>query len=409
MLIKVVFLTFLIVFYLLDLYFFERVKTIFPQKGFYACFKGLHWVYYLFYALSVIFFSRGTGTFFTLWFQTLVGGFVLLYAPKLLLLLPMLIEDFFRLLKGIFLYHSQQSFVLPSRNSWVGWMFFISFWIMMLGIVHGIVWGKYRFQYPTITIVSNEIPKNFNDYRIIQISDLHAGSFLNPKVLEPVVAVINSKQPDLIVFTGDFVNLISEELVPFVPILKKLKAKDGAYAILGNHDYGWYFYEKTDTISIKKNRTHLLHLIEQMNWKVLNDEHVILKRGNDSLYLAGVENIGYGRFPHVGSLDKSIAGIPVKSPIILLSHDPTHFEKEVQFRKENIFLTLSGHTHGSQFGIEWGSFRWSPSQYLYKFWAGKYQINDKYLYVNRGVGFNAFSGRVGIYPEVTEIILKRSK
>ena len=262
--------------------------------------------------------------------------------------------------------------------------------------------NKYNYQIVKLKLNFPNLPVSFNGLKIIQISDIHCGSFTDKKSVERGVEKIMQLQPDLILFTGDLVNNMAAEMEDYVDVFDKLKAPMGVYSVLGNHDYGDYVQWPVDGLSKAQNLENLKKIHEQMGWRLLMNEHVVLEKGNDQIALIGIENWGAkARFPKYGRMDlayENTAKYPFK---ILLSHDPSHWDAEVLVHYKDIDLTLSGHTHGMQFGVEIPGFKWSPVQYMYKNWAGLYQSGNQYLYVNRGFGFLGYPGRVGVLPEIT--------
>jgi predicted MPP superfamily phosphohydrolase len=257
-----------------------------------------------------------------------------------------------------------------------------------------------------------ELPSSFEGTRIIQVSDIHLGSWSCPEKLKDAVKIVNSQHPDIVFFTGDLVNYTSYEAYDFLNILKEIKAPLGIFAIMGNHDYGDYISWPSKEAKTK-NLDYLHEIYKYMGWKLLLNEHVIIHRGCDSIALIGVENWGgTSRFPRLGDLGKATKGIENTAVQLLLTHDPSHWDRIVKKDFRNIDITFSGHTHGFQFGLECCGIRWSPSQYMYKEWAGLYTepvtgSHPQYLYVSRGLGTIAYPGRIGILPEITLFILKR--
>lgn len=246
------------------------------------------------------------------------------------------------------------------------------------------------------------LPKAFKGLKIIQISDIHTGSFMSSSPLKEAVQLINKQQADIIFFTGDLVNDISEEALPFIDTLKKIQAPLGVYSVLGNHDYGDYFYQPEDVEGKQHNLKLMKEIHAKMGWKLLNNEHHILEKDNERLAIIGVENWGHGhRFPKYGDIEKAKSGCLKEDVKLLLSHDPSHWDAQILKEHQDIAVTFSGHTHGMQFGIEIPGFKWSPSEYIYPQWAGLYQHNNQQIYVNRGLGFLGYPGRVGILPEIT--------
>jgi predicted MPP superfamily phosphohydrolase len=266
-------------------------------------------------------------------------------------------------------------------------------------------WGIFRtagnFKIHRVTLRFASLPKAFKGLRIVQISDIHTGSFFSKDRMEEAVREIENLKPDLVIFSGDLVNNRSDECDPYVEILARIKAPMGVYSTLGNHDYGDYEPWKSAEEK-RENFQQMLALHERMGWRLLMNEHVIFERQGEKITLLGVENWGANlRFPKYGKLAEAYAGtedIPVK---MLISHDPSHWDAQVMKEYSDINLTFSGHTHGFQFGVEIPGIKWSPSQWVYSQWAGLYEKSGCYLYVNRGLGCIGYMGRVGIRPEIT--------
>lgn len=246
------------------------------------------------------------------------------------------------------------------------------------------------------------LPNSFKGLKIVQLSDIHSGSFITDNPLKEVIELVNNEKPDLIFFTGDLVNEISEEALPFIDVLGQLKATHGVFSILGNHDYGDYFYQPEDIEGKKHNYNLMKKIHQKMGWKLLLNENHVIEQNNERLAILGVENWGdKGRFQKYGDINKAKNGCLDSDIKLLLSHDPSHWEAQVLPNHKDIVATFSGHTHGMQFGIEIPGFKWSPSQYMYTQWAGLYQKQKQQIYVNRGLGFIGYPGRVGILPEIT--------
>lgn len=275
-----------------------------------------------------------------------------------------------------------------------------------LGVLHGVGWGRFRFTVHHSEIKFPNLPEAFNGLRIVQLSDAHLGGFYgNREKLEEVVSIIDDIKPDLLLFTGDMVNNFASEMAGWTSMWTRMNAPMGKYAVLGNHDYG--DYSKWPSKAAKKaNLDAILRQEEEMGFRVLRNENVTIERNGERIHLAGSENWGLPPFKQYGDLDKAMTGIPEDAFVILLSHNPDHWVKKVH-KKTKIPLTLCGHTHGFQFGLEVGNFKFSPVQLIYKYWAGLYKSDNQYLYVNRGLGYLAFPGRVGIWPEITLIEMKR--
>ncbi len=273
--------------------------------------------------------------------------------------------------------------------------------IPFTSMIYGMVKTAFDFTIRRKTIPISNLPKSFEGLRIAQISDIHSGSFASDEPFRLAVEMIMNEKPDVIFFTGDLVNDRSVEADRHIETWKKLSAPLGVFSILGNHDYGDYVEWETREAK-DANLQRLKDIHKEMGWDLLNNEHRILERNGESIGLLGVENWGEAlRFPRKGDLVKAKAGMPEVPVKILLSHDPSHWHAQVLKDHTDINLTLSGHTHGFQFGIEIPGFKWSPSQYVYKQWAGLYSNKDQHIYVNRGLGFLGYLGRVGIKPEIT--------
>jgi predicted MPP superfamily phosphohydrolase len=278
--------------------------------------------------------------------------------------------------------------------------------IPFFSLVYGMAGNAYRYQMRKLSLRLPSLPQSFEGLRILQISDIHTGSFMSRRPLERAVSMINEEKPDIVFFTGDLVNNIHDEALPYTDILKGIKALHGVYSIFGNHDYGDYHtWEKPG--DREKNIQELRNIHSELGWDLLWDEHRYIEKNGEKIGLIGVQNCSSRGFANYGSLEKATEGFNFCPVNILLSHDPSHWDKEVNKMYKKIDLTLSGHTHGMQFGVEIPGFKWSPVQYVYKEWAGMYRKDDQYLYVNRGLGFIGYPGRVGILPEITIIELTR--
>ena len=270
------------------------------------------------------------------------------------------------------------------------------------GVSYGVLWGKYAYRVERVPVSIKNLPSSFKGLRIAQISDAHLGSFIGqPDPVLKALQSINDLKPDIIVFTGDLVNTYASEAEPWIEAFAKLEAPMGKFSILGNHDYGEY--GRLGEEERVKSYNRLLEIHDEMGFRLLLDEHEKIVRGEDEIILAGVHNWGKS-FIKKGNLEKALAGSGAENtPTVLLSHDPTHFEEQIIGGKAPVDLTLSGHTHGMQMGIEIRSLgiKFSPVSMLYKRWAGLYKERDQYLHVNRGFGVLAFRGRVGMPPEIT--------
>ncbi len=337
-------------------------------------------------------------------------GFLLaLLAFQLITVLFLFSEDIFRLLSAGYkkLLGSEKEFSFGERRRFLS---LIALGIAALpfgALLYGMYKGKYNFKVLKYTMEFDDLPNAFDGYQITQISDVHSGSFDNRKKIEYAINLINQQESDVLLFTGDMVNNKSEEMYPWKELFSTLKAKDGKFSILGNHDYGDYV--DWDTPEEKStNLVDLKNLQKEMGFDLILNESRYLKKGNDRIALIGVENWGKGGFKKAGDLQKAKSTVNKDDFKILMSHDPSHWEEEVVPDDYHFHLTLSGHTHGMQFGIEIpGWFKWSPVKWRYKQWAGIYEEMGQYINVNRGFGFLGYPGRVGIWPEITVITLKK--
>ena len=346
-------------------------------------------------------------------FYSAFALFVLFYIPKLILVVFVFGEDIFRLFEGIYNYlisnkiNSNDSF-FNGRRKFISQIALGAASIPFLSILYGITKGKYNYKILKYTLFFEDLPIEFDGYKITQISDIHSGSFDNNAKVEYGVKLINDQKSDVIMFTGDLVNSKTSEINPWKSTFSKLKAKDGVFSVLGNHDYGDYIKWPTEEAK-KNNFSEMLKSHEEMGFQLLLNESRYIEKKDSRLAIIGVENWGKG-FNKKGNLKKAISNIKSNDFKILLSHDPSHWEYEVLKEKMHFQLTLSGHTHGMQFGIEIpGVIKWSPAKWRYKFWAGLYESAGQYLNVNRGFGYLAFPGRVGIWPEISVITLKKGK
>ncbi|HUR65936.1 MAG TPA: metallophosphoesterase [Chitinophagaceae bacterium] len=294
-----------------------------------------------------------------------------------------------------------------SRSLFLSWTGMAAGSVLFGSLLYGFG-NKYSYRVRRVKLNYANLPASFRGLKIVQLSDIHSGSFTNKKAVASGVQKVMNEKPDLILFTGDLVNNKAEEMDDYMDVFDKLEAPMGIYAVMGNHDYGDYV--RWDLEADKKaNLEKLKGVYRQLGWRLLMNEHAILEKGADKIAVLGVENwSAKARFPKYGDLQKAYTGsenIPFK---ILMSHDPSHWKAQVLTSYPDIDLMLSGHTHGMQFGLEIPGIKWSPVQYVYKEWAGLYQQEDRpaqKLYVNRGFGFLGYPGRVGILPEITVLEL----
>jgi len=318
-------------------------------------------------------------------------------------------EDIYRLISGLYqkLYGAEKQFGLPARRRFLSLLALGIAAVPFGALLYGMYKGKYNFKVLRYNLEFDDLPDSFDGYQITQISDIHSGSFDDRKKIEYAVDLINQQKSDVLLFTGDMVNNMTSEMEPWADLFSTLDAKDGKFSVLGNHDYGDYIPWETEELK-SKNLEDLKALQKQMGFDLLLNEHRYLKKGEDKIALVGVENWGKGGFKKAGDLKKAASQINENDFKILMSHDPSHWEMEVIKDAYHYHLTLSGHTHGMQFGIEIpGWIKWSPVKWRYPYWAGIYKEMGQFLNVNRGFGFLGYPGRVGIWPEITVITLRK--
>jgi predicted MPP superfamily phosphohydrolase len=400
---------FIIFLLLTQFYVFQAIKTVTNNKILFGIY--LSFVIIVYGILIYYFFTRFSG--FTNFMEYSIGFFLALSFFQLILLSVVFLEDIIRFFQFLFsfsknnLNYDQTSF--PQRRKFISQAAIILASIPFSAILFGMYKGKYNYKVLSYDLEFDDLPSSFDGFKITQISDLHSGSFDNPKKVEYGLNLVHDQKSDLILFTGDIVNNKTKELLPWVKLFSALKAPYGIFSVLGNHDYGDYTNWENKEAK-KANMDLMFSTQEKMGWKLLNNDSVYLDKNGEKIAIVGVENWGKGRFKKAGDLNKSVEKISKKDFKILLTHDPSHWDAEVLKHKHKFHLTLSGHTHGFQFGIEIpGFFKWSPSQWQYKQWAGIYKKNNQFLNVNRGFGYLAYPGRVGIWPEITVITLRKSK
>lgn len=279
--------------------------------------------------------------------------------------------------------------------------------VPLASLTWGIVKGSYDYRVRRQTLYFPNLPKAFDGIRLAQISDVHSGSFYNRRAVLGGIEMLMAEKPDFAFFTGDLVNNVATEMKDYQDIFSKMKAPLGVFSVLGNHDYGDYFYGKGDSPAKRKNLADIKKVHELMGWDLLLNENRRLKVDGEEIAVLGIENWGAGRFVRHGRLDLTMQGTEDAPVKLLLSHDPSHWRAQV-LGHTNIDAMFSGHTHGMQFGVRTKEFQWSPVEYIYKEWAGLYQEQQQQLYVNVGYGFLGYPGRVGILPEITIFELKRS-
>ncbi len=401
---------------LFDLYLYQALRTLIHglstgwRRGFIVFFWGITIVS----AIGIVMVGYGPKTLINNELRRIiVVATFLIYFSKVFGVLTLLIDDIYRGGKWI----AAKLFNITSRTTakaggitrseFISKATMIAVAAPLTTFGFGIVSGAYNFRVRRATIALPNLPSAFDGIRIGQISDIHTGSFFSRSGVKKGVDLFLSEKPDIIFFTGDLVNDVAAEVKEYKDMFSHIKAPLGVFSTLGNHDYG--DYRRWSTLEAKKkNFQDLIRAQKEMGWDLLMNENRRIRVDGEEIAIIGVENWGAGRFSKYGKLEEAYKGaedVPVK---LLLSHDPSHWDAQIRPEYGDIDVTFAGHTHGFQFGVEIGNFKWSPSQYIYKQWAGLYRENNQYLYVNRGFGFLGYPGRVGILPEVTIIELKKA-
>lgn len=391
--------------FIVEIYAFYAFKTAFNNRT-------LNYIYLIVNALIIGFiifsftkFDRGTGQNSKTLF--VIGLLLITFIPKVVLSSFLFIEDISRIIRGIInLFTKEAPNFLPERREFISKIALFTATIPFFSILYGVTLGKYNFKVLKQKIKFKNLPAEFDGFTITHISDIHSGSLDNVEKVTQAIDKINDLDSDIILFTGDIVNSYAREFDPWYDTFNKIKEpKFGKYSILGNHDYGRY--TNLDDKGKEENFVAIKNIHNKIGFNLLLNENVTIKKENETIKLLGVENWGR-KFGQAGDLIKTLINVGENEFKILMSHDPSHWDEEVQNYSVPIDLTLSGHTHGLQFGIEIPGFlKWSPVQYVYKQWAGLYENNNRFLYINRGFGFHGYPGRVGIMPEITQIILEK--
>ncbi len=395
---------------IIEIYSFQAIKTVTKIKWVQITYVlvSLAAVVFIFYEFTK--FDRKVGqtsmTMFTL------GLLLLILIPKILITFFMALEDVLRLLigsKNYFANYDKEASFLPERRRFVSQVALGIAAVPFLSLIYGMTIGKYNFKVLKQTLFFPDLPDEFEGFKITQISDVHSGSFDNPEKIQHAIDLINEQSSDMFLFTGDIVNTHATEMHPWIDTFNGIKEhKFGKYSVLGNHDYGEYV-DWPSKEAKEENFVAIKNLHGQIGFNLLLNENVKIKKGNGQIAIIGVENWGK-HFGERGDINVASADLTKEDFKILMSHDPSHWEYVVKNHEKHFQLTLSGHTHGFQFGIEIpGFFKWSPVEYVYKQWAGLYENLGRYIYVNRGLGFHAYPGRVGIMPEITVFELKKGK
>ncbi len=401
----IVFLVFVII---LEIYAFQAFKTLIKSKWFFVFYYVTSAIALAYIIYQLYHFDRSVGQ--TPQTMTTFGLLLLLYVPKLLLTIILFGEDIVRFFVGLFsLVNSDSEGFLPERRRFVSQIALGIAAIPFASFLYGITIGKYNYKVIRQTLFFPDLPDAFDGTTITHISDVHSGSFDDAEKIQYAIDLINEQNSDMVLFTGDIVNTHATEMDPWIDTFKGIyNPKFGKFSVLGNHDYGEYvdWPSKQDKA---QNFENIKAIHNKIDFKLLLNEHVKIKKDNQELAVVGVENWGR-KFGERGDLNLASQGLNKEDFKIVMSHDPSHWDEKIQHDDNHYQLTLSGHTHGFQFGIEIpGWVKWSPVQYVYKQWAGLYENAGRYIYVNRGFGFHAYPGRVGIMPEITVIELKKGE
>ncbi len=387
----------------MDYYVFRKLKTTLPVlKNRYT--QIIYWLISFSLIGFLILFSLLSDhkTKDLLWsgFTTVSILLLLVYIPKTIAALLFLIADIFSLI-----IKSDRINKIIRKILLI--IFIVTTGLIELSIIYGVFYGRFNYKKPVYEILDSQIPPNFDNYRIVHLSDLHLGSFSKQsKRLDEIIEITNSLEPDLIVFTGDLVNNTTKEAWRFQKNLAKLSAKDGIIAVTGNHDYGTYVTWDSDD-DFHANFESLKEFYESIGATLLLNEHINISRGNQEIYIAGIESSGMPPFDELGDIDKSLEDIPENAFVIMLSHDPSYWRSTI-LKYPEVNLTLSGHTHSMQMGL-WSErlgLKWSPIKYMYREWHGMYRENNQSLIISSGAGFIALPARIGAPPEIGLVILK---
>jgi len=401
-------------FILVDLYIYQAIRTTFGglsigwRRFFYIGFWSLT-------ALSILglIYINAFSVVSSDLKRIILVSVTILYFSKIFGVLTLLIEDIFR--AGLWVFYKLFPHLQPvakstggiTRSEFMSKASLIAVTAPLATFSFGIVSGAHNYRLRKRSIYLPNLPRQFDGITIGQLSDIHSGSFFSRSGVKKGIDLLLSEKPEMVFFTGDLVNDMASEVSEYKDLFAKVKAPLGVFSTLGNHDYGDY----QTWSSIEKKRQNLADLIrvhKEMGWDILMNENRTIAVDGEELGIIGIENWGAGRFSKYGDLEKAYPGMEDKPVKLLLSHDPSHWDAQVRPKFGDIDVMFAGHTHGFQFGVEIGDFRWSPSKYIYKQWADLYQEDNQYLYVNRGFGFLGYPGRIGILPEVTIIELKKA-
>lgn len=406
---------FIVFFLLVDIYLFQAVLSI--SKDWSALWKNVlrygYWIPTLFSIAAIVWWVFGNpyGVGATTRSFILTALFAT-YISKIFGILVLFIDDIHRGIKWVanFFYRGTEGPSLPGksipRSEFLTKAALVVTTIPLGAMAYGIISGAHDYRVRRVKVKLPNLPRQFDGLRIGHLSDIHSGSFFNKTAVKGGVEMMLREKPDVIFFTGDLVNNEASEVKDYIDVFGKLKAPLGIYSVTGNHDYGDY-QEWSSRAAKQKNFQNFLRAHKEMNFDILLNEHRFLEQSGEKIAIIGNENWGAGRFAKYGRLDLAHNGTEDAAVKLLLSHDPSHWDAVVRPQFPDIDIQFAGHTHGFQFGVEVGAIKWSPSQYVYKQWAGLYQERKQYIYVNRGFGYLGYPGRVGMPPELTIMELTR--
>lgn len=408
----------LIVFLSVDIYVFQGVKTLTASFS-PTTRKVLHILYWSITVIAVGTFAGASLVNFEKWNRiirmVMISVIIVSFVTKFVFMLFVFIDDIQRLIRWVAQKVSGWFSKEPistenpiSRSEFLLKAGVTAASVPLIGFTWGIISGAHDYRVRRQKIVLKNLPSQFNGLKIVQLSDIHSGSFYNKTAVKGGVEMAMKEKADVIFFTGDLVNNEASEMRNYGDVFEKLKAPLGVYSVLGNHDYGDYL-QWSSIEEKRKNLQTLMTIHKQMGWDLLMNEHRMLEQGGEKLAILGIENWGAkGHFPKYGKMELAHKNTQDASVKLLLSHDPSHWDAQIKPQYKDIDIMFSGHTHGMQFGIENEYIKWSPVQYMYDQWAGLYKDGDQHLYVNRGYGFIGFPGRVGMLPEITVIELVKA-
>lgn len=409
-----------VIFFFMTWYGFQGIKRLTADWYSARYRKTVHLAYWLFFivlllSFAVTFYIRFSTDNSSPLIQWVMNVFLTFFVTLLVFILPLLLEDIYRAFAALVRFFRRtesssnisDSALRPGRRKFISQAALLLAGIPYASFLYGIIKGKYDYRLHREVLYFDDLPEAFDGFTITQISDVHSGSFTDAAAVQQGIDLIMAQKSDLFVFTGDIVNDLATEIEPYKGAFGQIKAPFGQFSVLGNHDYGMY-HEWGSEEAREENLEKLKQHHADMGYRLLLDEHVTLEKEGEKIALLGVENWGRG-FIEKGDLSKALNGVEEGAFKVLLSHDPSHWDEVVKKQPTPVHLTLSGHTHGMQFGVETPLFKWSPVQYRYKNWAGLAEDNNRLLYVNRGFGFIGFSGRVGIWPEITVLELRKRR